>query len=628
MIWAIIIGSLFVLFNMFSGVSNQRSQVELPYSDFIHMLDSSQVSNVTIRGTNLTGQLSDGRVFHTYDERDRDLIERLSKNNVDFRSQPTEDGGFWSFILHSFPTLILIAIWIFALRQMSGAGKGGAMSFGRSKAKKAPENVKVKFDDVAGVEEAKQDLTEVVDFLKNPKKYQKLGGRIPRGVLLVGPPGTGKTMLAKAVSGEAGVPFFSISGSEFVEMFVGVGASRVRDMFANARKHAPCIIFIDEIDAVGRQRGSGHGGGNDEREQTLNQLLVEMDGFDDSETTIVIAATNRSDVLDKALMRPGRFDRQVMVDLPDLKGREKILEVHLRKVPISKNVDVKVVARGTPGFSGADLANLVNEAALLSARNNQKVVMAENFDEARDKILMGPERKNQIMSDTEVKNTAYHEAGHALVAYMLRDNADPIHKATILPRGRALGMVQQLPERDVVSRSLAHLKNELAILMGGRVAEEIIGGKENVTTGASSDIKEATRIARNMVVNYGLSDELGPIHYDLEAYMTGGAPVSTEVHNKIDTKIRQLVDEGFQTAQKILKTNQISFEAVAQSLLKYETLTGEEISRVIEGKEIRASVKQDTEVEKDASDQDNATENQPKKSRTTRKKDSPSVDSI
>ncbi|MCP5322586.1 MAG: ATP-dependent metallopeptidase FtsH/Yme1/Tma family protein [Candidatus Paracaedibacteraceae bacterium] len=585
--WVAIVAALLIVLNLFSDGGGQKPQQELSYSEFLQRLDGGHIRQVTIKGASILGILEDGTVFKSYSLRDQNIIDRLQKSKIPFKEQPMDDGwNIWSFLAHTLPMIILIAIWIFALRQMQG-GANKAMGFGRSKAKLSANSKKVTFADVAGVEEAKEELSEVVEFLRNPEKYQKLGGKIPRGVLLVGPPGTGKTLLARAVAGEANAPFFSISGSDFVEMFVGVGASRVRDMFEQGRKSAPCIIFIDEIDAVGRHRGVGYGGGNDEREQTLNQLLVEMDGFEENDAVIIIAATNRADVLDPALLRPGRFDRQVNVDLPDLLGREAVLKVHTRGVPIAVDVDLNVVARGTPGFSGADLQNLVNEAALLSARHNKKAVTQVEFEEARDKILMGPERKNKIMSDEERRLTAYHEGGHALVAYTLKDNAHPIHKATILPRGRALGMVQQLPEKDQVSRTFIQMKSEIAIYMGGRIAEEIIFGKDKVTSGAYSDIKGATRIAQAMVTEFGLTQELGAVHYNLNSQGYEPARVSQKTYEMIDHKVRELVDEGLQKAKEILTKNLKSLHALAESLLKYETLTGAEIADILEGKSIR-----------------------------------------
>ena len=543
-VWVILAFSLLGLYNLIDNPMAVNSQSEITFSQLLAEVDSGNVVDVEISGDNISGHYSDGRAFKTFAPSDPTLIERLYNRGVSISAKPSNEGGsvLLNILISWFPMLLLIAVWIFFMRQMQGGG-GKAMGFGKSKAKLLTEkNGKVTFDDVAGVDEAKDDLQEIVDFLKDPSKFNRLGGRIPKGALLVGPPGTGKTLLARAIAGEANVPFFTISGSDFVEMFVGVGASRVRDMFEQAKKNSPCIIFIDEIDAVGRSRGAGLGGGNDEREQTLNQLLVEMDGFETNEGVILIAATNRPDVLDPALLRPGRFDRQVVVPNPDIIGREKILKVHIRKVPISSNVDIRAIARGTPGFSGADLANIVNEAALLAARRGLKSVSNAEFEDSKDKVMMGPERRSMVMTDEERKLTAYHEAGHALVS-LNYSSSDPIHKATIIPRGRALGMVMRLPERDQISITREKMFANLAVAMGGRIAEEEIFGYEKVTSGASSDIKQATQLARAMVMQYGMSDKLGFLAYgDNEEEVFLGRSVartqsmSEETQNKLMLK--------------------------------------------------------------------------------------------
>ena len=564
------------------------------FSEFLSEVENGRVVQVEIQGNNVNGVFSNGQKFSTYVPNDPNLIEKLSDKGVSISASPLDEKmpSLLGVLLSWFPMLLLIAVWIFFMRQMQG-GKGGAMGFGRSKAKMMNEiKGKVTFKDVAGVEEAKEEVEEVVEFLKDPRKFSRLGGKIPRGCLLVGPPGTGKTLLARAIAGEAGVPFFTISGSDFVEMFVGVGASRVRDMFEQGKKHSPCIIFIDEIDAVGRSRGAGLGGGNDEREQTLNQLLVEMDGFDTNEGVIIIAATNRPDVLDPALLRPGRFDRQVVVSNPDIIGREKILKVHAKKINMSPDVNLRTVARGTPGFSGADLANLVNEAALLAARKNKRIVTYQEFEDAKDKVMMGAERRSMVMTEDEKKLTAYHEGGHALVSYNMLPHYDPIHKATIIPRGRALGMVMNLPERDKHGYSIKYLKARLAVCFGGRVAEELIFGKDNITTGAGggngSDINQATQLARAMVTKYGMSEEMGPVEYGenqeevfLGRSVTQTQSVSEAVAQKIDKEIRKLVDEGYNHAKEILTTKIDDLHKIAKALLTYETLTGEEIEDII-----------------------------------------------
>jgi cell division protease FtsH len=588
--WAIIVFLTIGLYNMFKNPQGNISQKNnIIFSEFLTQVDNGRVVEVEIQGNNIKGIMSDGKIFTTYSPNDPNLIEKLSAKGVSISAAPIEEKmpSLLGVLLSWFPMLLLIAVWIFFMRQMQG-GKGGAMGFGRSKAKMMNElKGKVTFNDVAGVEEAKEEVEEVVEFLKDPKKFSRLGGKIPRGCLLVGPPGTGKTLLARAIAGEADVPFFTISGSDFVEMFVGVGASRVRDMFEQGKKHSPCIIFIDEIDAVGRSRGAGLGGGNDEREQTLNQLLVEMDGFDTNEGVIIIAATNRPDVLDPALLRPGRFDRQVVVSLPDIIGREKILKVHSKKISMSPDINLRTIARGTPGFSGADLANLVNESALLAARKNKRIVTNAEFEEAKDKVMMGAERRSMIMTEEEKKLTAYHEAGHAIVT-INEKAAYPIHKATIIPRGRALGMVMQLPEKDEVSQTREQLHAQMAIAMGGRVAEEIIFGDEKVTTGATSDIEQATKRARAMVMRAGLSKELGPIAYgenEEEVFLGRSVArtqnMSEETAKKVDEEVKKIVDKGYERARKVLTEKIDDLHKIAKALLIYETLTGDEIRDLI-----------------------------------------------
>ena len=590
-VWVIIALLLFALFNLFQGQSQRAGSTDMSYSQFADKVETGEVKSVTIAGDIISGQLADGRQFQTFAPTDPNLITQLRAKGVDIRAKaPSDDSVFLSILISWFPILLMIGVWVFFMRQMQSGG-GKAMGFGKSKAKLLTEkHGRVTFEDVAGVDEAKEDLEEIVEFLKDPHKFQRLGGKIPKGALLVGPPGTGKTLLARAIAGEANVPFFTISGSDFVEMFVGVGASRVRDMFEQAKKNAPCIIFIDEIDAVGRHRGAGLGGGNDEREQTLNQLLVEMDGFEANEGVILIAATNRPDVLDPALLRPGRFDRQVVVPNPDVIGREKILRVHMKNVPLAPDVDAKVLARGTPGFSGADLSNLVNEAALLAARRNKRVVTHAEFEYAKDKVMMGAERKSMAMSEEEKRLTAYHEAGHAIVA-MNVPAADPVHKATIIPRGRALGMVMQLPEGDRYSMKLKQMTSRLAIMMGGRVAEEQTFGEENVTSGAQSDIEQATKLAKAMVTRWGYSKELGFVAYgdNQEEVFLGHSVarnqnVSEATSQLIDKEVRRVVDEAYTSAKKILKTKSKDLEALAKGLLEYETLTGDEIKDLIKGK--------------------------------------------
>jgi cell division protease FtsH len=595
-LWVVIALVLMSVFNSFGPRRVGPDRVE--YSRFISDVKMGRVQKVTIEDRNIEGVLQTGERFKTYtpETDNRALIGDLLENGVVIEAKPPEQQGLLMTIFISwFPMLLLIAVWIFFMRQMQGGGSGrGALSFGKSRARMLGEDqVKVTFSDVAGVDEAKEEVSELVDFLRDPAKFQKLGGKIPRGVLMVGSPGTGKTLLARAIAGEAKVPFFTISGSDFVEMFVGVGASRVRDMFEQAKKHAPCIIFIDEIDAVGRHRGAGLGGGHDEREQTLNQLLVEMDGFDGNEGVIVIAATNRPDVLDPALLRPGRFDRQVVVPLPDIRGREQILKVHMRKVPLDKDVDANVIARGTPGFSGADLANLVNEAALFAARANRRTVEMEQFEKAKDKIMMGAERKSMVMSDAEKKLTAYHEAGHAIVGLLVPSH-DPVYKVSIIPRGRALGVTLFLPEEDRYSYSKERLESQISSLFGGRIAEELIFGRESVTTGASNDIHRATEIARNMVTKWGLSEKLGPLVYSEEEgevflghSVTQHKQVSDETAHLIDEEVRNIVDRNYLRAERLLKENKDKLQLMANALIKYETIDSEQIKDIMAGKEPR-----------------------------------------
>jgi cell division protease FtsH len=590
-LWAIIALLLIALFNLFQSPGQRTNSREVSYSQFIDDVSNGRVKSVTITGERITGTFADnGSTFQTYSPGDTGLVARLESKDVAITARPESDGSssLIGILLSWLPMILILGVWIFFMRQMQG-GSRGAMGFGKSKAKLLTEaHGRVTFQDVAGVDEAKQDLEEIVEFLRDPQKFQRLGGKIPRGVLLVGPPGTGKTLLARSVAGEANVPFFTISGSDFVEMFVGVGASRVRDMFEQAKKNAPCIIFIDEIDAVGRHRGAGLGGGNDEREQTLNQLLVEMDGFEANESIILIAATNRPDVLDPALLRPGRFDRQVVVPNPDIVGREQILKVHVRNVPLAPNVDLKVVARGTPGFSGADLANLVNEAALMAARRNKRLVTMQEFEDAKDKIMMGAERRS-AMTPEEKANTAYHEAGHAIDALNV-PASDPVHKATIIPRGRALGMVMQLPEGDRYSATYTWMVSRLAIMMGGRVAEELKFGKENITSGASSDIQQATKLARSMVTQWGYSDKLGRVAYgdNQEEVFLGHSVsrtqnISEETAQIIDAEVRRLIDEAYAEATRILTKKKKDWIALAEGLLEYETLSGDEIKELIAG---------------------------------------------
>jgi cell division protease FtsH len=591
-LWVIIVLLLLALFTLFQNPSQRAQSVDIPFSRLLDAVEQGTVRDVTIQGPEILGTFNDGRAFQTYAPNDPTLVQRLHAKGVSItaRAQQSDVPWFVQLLLSWLPFIALIGVWIFLSRQMQGAG-GKALGFGKSRAKLLTEaHGRVTFEDVAGVDEAKQDLQEIVEFLRDPGKFQRLGGKIPRGVLLVGPPGTGKTLIARAVAGEANVPFFTISGSDFVEMFVGVGASRVRDMFEQAKKNAPCIIFIDEIDAVGRHRGAGLGGGNDEREQTLNQLLVEMDGFETNEGIILIAATNRPDVLDPALLRPGRFDRQVVVSNPDIIGREQILKVHVRKVPLAPDVNLKTIARGTPGFSGADLANLINEAALMAARRNKRMVTHAEFEDAKDKVMMGPERKSMVMTEEDKQMTAYHEAGHALVGLNVPSH-DPIHKATIIPRGRALGMVFSLPEHDRLSYRRDWCISKLAMMFGGREAEILKFGADRVTNGATGDIQSATQLARAMVMQWGMSDKLGRVRYqgnEQEVFLghsvTQTVNMSPETAQLIDSEIRTLIEEAETTARRILKEKNAEFEILAQALLEFETLSGDEIKDLLVGK--------------------------------------------
>ncbi len=589
MMWGVIVALVMGLFQLFQNPKNTTISDKMTFSEFLTNIDNGRVVQVEIQGNNINGLLSDGKVFKTYAPNDPNLVEKLTSKGVSITAAPLEDKmpSILGVLLSWFPMLLLIAVWIFFMRQMQG-GKGGAMGFGKSKAKLLSEaRGKVTFNDVAGIDEAKEEVEEIIEFLRDPRKFKRLGGKIPKGALLIGPPGTGKTLLAKAIAGEADVPFFTISGSDFVEMFVGVGAARVRDMMEQGKKNAPCIIFIDEIDAVGRSRGAGLGGGNDEREQTLNQLLVEMDGFETNEGVIIIAATNRPDVLDPALLRPGRFDRQVVVANPDIIGREAILKVHIKKINVGPDVKLRTIARGTPGFSGADLANLCNESALLAARKNKRIVTMIDIEEAKDKVMMGAERRSMVMTDDDKKLTAYHEGGHAIIA--LNEKAsDPIHKATIIPRGRALGVVWTLPERDKYSHTREYMEANISKAMGGRVAEEMIFGHEKVTSGASSDISMATKLAKDMVTKYGMSAELGPLSYgDNEDEVFLGRQIARQTHmsedtsRKVDIEIKKIVDTGYQRAKKILTEKIDDLHKLAKALLMYETLSGDEIKDLI-----------------------------------------------
>ena len=609
-IWVVIALVLVLVFNLFNQEKSQSKVAQVPYSEFLKLVERDKVNDVSMVGRTISGHLDDGTNFSTYTPpNDPSLIEKLSTHNVIIDAAPEESAvsPLLGLFLSWLPMLLFIGIWIFFMRQMQGGGRG-AMGFGKSKAKLLTEKQgKVTFKDVAGVDEAKEELEEVVEYLKNPLKFQRLGGKIPKGVLLIGPPGTGKTLIARAVAGEANVPFFTISGSDFVEMFVGVGASRVRDMFEQGKKSAPCIIFVDEIDAVGRHRGAGLGGGNDEREQTLNQLLVEMDGFETNEGVILIAATNRPDVLDPALLRPGRFDRQVVVPNPDIVGREKILKVHMKKVPLASDVNARIIARGTPGFSGADLANIVNEAALLAARKNIKSVSMQEFEQSKDKVMMGSERRSMVMTEDEKKMTAYHEAGHALVMLHAKGH-EPLHKVTIIPRGRALGVTMWLPERDKLAHTYSELNAQLASLFGGRIAEELIYGKENITTGAGNDIQQATNLAKRMVKEFGFSDILGPLRYEsnqeevfLGHSVAQQTNISDETARLIDTEIRALVQKGEKEEKRIITSKIKDLHIIAEGLLEYETLTALDIKDLLKGKKI---VKQEDIEDKENKDTD------------------------
>jgi len=591
-VWVILAAVLMSVFNSFSPEPEQNT---IDYSAFLNEVQNDRVNEVTIADLLIYGERNDGSKFKSVrpNVQDPKLIDDLMNHNVKIIGKEREEPSLFSQLLvAAFPILLILAIFVFFMRQMQGGGggKGGPMSFGKSKAKLlSGDQINTTFADVAGVDEAKEDVAELVEFLSDPTKFQRLGGRIPKGVLMVGPPGTGKTLLAKAIAGEAKVPFFSISGSDFVEMFVGVGASRVRDMFEQAKKQSPCIIFIDEIDAVGRHRGGGYGGGNDEREQTLNQLLVEMDGFEGNEGVIVIAATNRPDVLDKALLRPGRFDRQVYVSLPDIRGREQILKVHSRKVPLDDAINLGILARGTPGFSGADLANLVNEAALFSARANRRVVTMEEFEKARDKIMMGAERRSMVMSDKEKTNTAYHEAGHAIIGRLVPEH-DPVHKVTIIPRGRALGVTQYLPEEDRYSMNRTQLFSQLCSLFGGRIAEELIGGFDGVTTGASNDIERATQMARNMVTKWGLNEKMGPILYgedDSQAPGGGNTHYSEDTSREIDQEVKLILNEAYARAMELLQDNRDILESMKNALMEYETIDADQVDDLMRRKKVR-----------------------------------------
>ena len=589
--WVLLFAFVVALFQIFTDGRTTGQVRALPFSVFLEQVEDGQVEAAILDGERISYALRDGTQHTTVRPREVDVSDRLYENGVSFEAKSQEPSGLVSFFAPLLPFALLIGLWLFIMHRMQGGGRGGAMGFGKSKAKLLSErHDQVSFEDVAGIDEAKEELEEIVEFLRDPSRFSRLGGKIPKGALLVGPPGTGKTLLARAIAGEAGVPFFTISGSDFVEMFVGVGASRVRDMFEQAKKNAPCIVFIDEIDAVGRSRGVGYGGGNDEREQTLNQLLVEMDGFEANDGVIIIAATNRPDVLDPALLRPGRFDRQVQVPNPDIKGREHILVVHAREMPISPDVDLRVIARGTPGFSGADLANLVNEAALMAARVGRSFITMEDFENSKDKVMMGSERRSMVMTDDEKELTAYHEAGHAIVGISVPQH-DPIHKATIIPRGRALGLVLSLPERDQISVTITQFKSKIAMAMGGKVAEELVFGSNNVTSGAASDIQQATRIARAMVTQFGMSDAVGNIDYanEQQSFLgpySQGPSASEDTQGLIDAEVRRIVDEGYEVARKILTRRRKDLKAIAEGLLEYETLSGDDIAKLLAGEQL------------------------------------------
>jgi|TARA_R110002124_G_scaffold71242_4_gene190978 cell division protease FtsH len=588
--WVVLMLLVLALFNLFSGSTGGMQSREISYSEFVTAVEAGDVRNVTLDGEQVRFRRADGSDYVTIRPEDAEVTSLLMSKDIPVRAEPQQQSGFQTFLMSLLPILLLIGVWIYFMNRMQGGGKGGAMGFGKSKAKMLTEkHGRVTFDDVAGIDEAKEELEEIVEFLRNPQKFSRLGGKIPKGALLEGPPGTGKTLLARAIAGEAGVPFFTISGSDFVEMFVGVGASRVRDMFEQAKKNAPCIVFIDEIDAVGRSRGAGYGGGNDEREQTLNQLLVEMDGFEANEGVIIIAATNRKDVLDPALLRPGRFDRQVTVGNPDIKGREKILGVHARKTPLGPDVDLRIIARGTPGFSGADLANLVNEAALTAARVGRRFVAMMDFESAKDKIMMGAERRSMVLTQDQKEKTAYHEAGHAIVGIKL-PKCDPVYKATIIPRGGALGMVMSLPEMDKLQMFKDEAEQKIAMTMAGKAAEIFKYGAETVSSGPMGDIMQASQLARGMVMRMGMSDKVGNIDYSEAAagYQAnggaGGFSVSAATKELIESEVKRIIDEGYDRAFKMITDHEEEFERLAQGLLEYETLTGEEIKRVMEGK--------------------------------------------